>query len=84
MFAERVEKVGFAILDFGRSAGSRCCGVENGSPKKMWLAGTKDGALAYTEWQLEVQNGDSGLIRDGEMQVSALHPDGEALCAGSS
>jgi hypothetical protein len=28
--------------------------------QKMQLAGTKDGGWVYTEWDLEVQNGESG------------------------
>jgi hypothetical protein len=34
VLTESVEKMGLAILDFARSAGSPSCGVENGSGRK--------------------------------------------------
>jgi hypothetical protein len=34
VFAKGIEKMGFAILDFARSAGAPSCRVENGSRKK--------------------------------------------------
>jgi hypothetical protein len=41
VFAEGIEKMGFAILDFARSAGAPSCRVENGSRKKKFRARLK-------------------------------------------
>ena len=50
----------FAILDFARRETALSCRVGNGSGTKNAARTPKDGALAYTESGLEVQNGNSG------------------------
>ena len=39
------------------------CGGEDSSRRKHITRGTQAGGLDYTEWGLEVQNGNSGLWR---------------------
>src|ERR1022692_914680 len=47
--AEGVEKMGFAILDFARSAReTRFAGSKTAPGRRMRLAGTKDGASAFS------------------------------------
>ena len=60
VFAEGIEKMGFAMLDLARRWEPRLAGSKTAPGRRMRLAGTKDGGLAYTERELEVQNGDSG------------------------
>ena len=59
VFVEYIEKTGGAILDFARRATARSGRVENGSGRKMQFAGPRDGGVAYTESDSEVQNGNS-------------------------
>jgi hypothetical protein len=50
VFAERIEKMGFAILDLSRAVReARLAGSQTAPGRRMRLAGTKDGGLAYTE-----------------------------------
>jgi len=61
VFVECVEKTG--LLGFGLSGqgGSPALRGRRRLPEgKMQLAGPRDGGLVYTEWGLEVQNGNSG------------------------
>jgi hypothetical protein len=62
VFSECIEKTGLPILDFPGRAKTVLAEAKTASGGKNATrrAGPKDGGLAYTEWDLEVQNGNSG------------------------
>ena len=51
---------GLHLGGFARNWEPRLAGSKTAPGRRMRLAGTKDGGLAYTERELEVQNGNSG------------------------
>jgi hypothetical protein len=61
MFVEWTEKAGFPGFGFCGQGDNPALRWRRRLPAgKMQLAGPKDGGLVYTEWDLEVQNGNSG------------------------
>jgi hypothetical protein len=72
VFVKCAKETGFPDLGFsGQGDKPALLGRRQRREERIQPAGPKDGSLVYTEWDLEVQNGDSGpkrkfwLIHDG-------------------
>ena len=60
-FAEGTEKTGVRDLEFcAQGDGPVLQGLKTVLGWRIQFAGPKDGGLAYTEWDSEVSNGNSG------------------------
>jgi hypothetical protein len=71
VFVECAEKIGFPGFGFFRQGNNYALRGRRRLPEeKMQLAGSKDGGLAYTKWDLEVQNGNSGLSHEVKRRLT--------------